>query len=168
VLSYDMPQSFVVNAPGAVTTNESHAKAGPSECGLASGVLSGSILSWQSCDYGPTPPLGSTSWSPSDVVGGPGCLNSYTVTGQVTCSGAFCAASGVNFPITLNDIYPQPLNAMEFGDGMTSFSMRGLGAPPSGAGKNGVELPNQEPSRTWLGLDGTLIDQSCQPLPSCD
>lgn len=168
LLSYRMPQYFVVEAPGAVTTNDSEATAGPHECGLALGQLKGNTVSWAECDYGPSPPQGSTAWAPNDVVGGPGCIQGYQVKGSVTCTGSFCSVSGVDFPIVLDDDYPQPLNSFQFGPSFSTLSMRGIGAPPGNAGYDGVELPNVEPSRSWLGLDGTLVSQICQPLPSCD
>lgn len=166
ILSYLMPQKFQVNAPGATTINDSSAQAGPDACGLAVGSLDGTVVNWRSCDYGPAPPLGTTSWGSSDIVGGEGCLNQYSVTGTVTCSGAFCAASGVDFPINLNELYPQPLNSFVFSEDFTTFTMKNLGAPPSNPGVPGVELPNKEPSRSWIGLDGTLVEQACEPLPN--
>lgn len=168
LLSYQMPQYFVVNAPGAVTTNESEAKAGPDECGLAQGQLSGNTVSWAACDYGPTPPQGSTAWGPTDVVGGPGCVQGYKVNGTVTCAGTFCQASGVDFPIELADNYPQPFNSFQFGPSFSTLSMRGIGGPPSGDGYDAVELPNVEPSRSWIALDGTLLSQSCEAAPQCE
>lgn len=168
ILEYALPQYFVVDAPGAKTTTDLQVKTRHDACGLAVGTLSGTTLVWDNCDYGPAPPHGTTQWTPQDVVGGPGCLDGYHVQGTVTCSGAFCAASGVDFPLAVDDTYPQPLNTFVFTHDLATFSMRAQGGPAQGQGHNGVEVPSSEPSRTWLGLDGTLIDASCEPPPACE
>lgn len=168
ILEYRLPQYFVVNAPGAVTTTDLQVTTVYDECGLAHGSLSKTSLVWDNCDYGPAPPHGTTKWTPADVLGGPGCLDGYHVQGTVTCAGAFCSASGVDFPLDVDDNYPQPLNTFLFSEDLTTFSMRAQGGPPEGVGHNGVEVPSAEPSRTWLGLDGTLMDVECAPEPVCD
>lgn len=38
----------------------------------------------------------------------------------------------------------------------------------TGAGRKGVERANSELSRSWIGLDGTLIETTCEKVPSCD
>ncbi len=167
ILEYALPQYFVVDAPGAITTTDLQVTTRYDACGLAVGTLSGSSLVWDNCDYGPAPPHGTTKWTPQDILGGPGCLDGYHVLGTVTCSGAFCSASGVDFPLSVDDTYPQPLNTFTFTDDLSTFSMRAQGGPSQGQGHNGVEVPSSEPSRTWLGLDGTLIDVTCEPPPAC-
>lgn len=167
VLSYDLPQQFLIEAPGARVTTDTHASAGPNDCGLAEGSFDGGRISWQSCDYGPAPPLGTTSWGADDVVGGPGCIRDFSVNGTVVCSGPFCSTSGVDFPITVDDLYFQPLNSFVFSDDLSTFAMRSEGAPAINASQVGVELPNNEPSRTFLTLDGTQLSLTCQALPVC-
>jgi len=168
MLQYSIPQKFVVDAPGAQTTTDLDVSTTFDACGLASGTMNGTTLVWDTCDYGPAPPHGTIEWAPDDVVGGPGCMNGYHVQGTVSCAGAFCSAAGIDFPLQVDDNYPQPLNSFLFSADFSTFSMRAQGGPAQGVGHEGVEVPSTEPSRTWLGLDGTLLDVSCEPAPSCD
>lgn len=168
LLSYEMTQQFTAGNSLARVRTDNQIDAGPKECGLALGTLKKDVIEWAACDYGSAPPLGTKSWSWSDVVGGPGCMNGYHTKGRIECSGAFCGAAGVDFPLDVDETYPQPLNHFEFSSDKRSFEMKDRGAPQINAGRGGVEVPSSEPSRTWLGLQGTLLSRSCEPAPTCE
>lgn len=167
LISYQLTQHFVVDSAGVSVRTATETRAARDVCGLARGELERRLLTWGVCDYGPAPPHGTTDWGMSDVVGGPGCLNGYHVEGRIECSGLFCGASGVDFPLVLDEIYPQPLNSFEFSQDLETFSMEGLGAPALNAGRPGVELPSSQPSRTWLSLTGARTSTVCEEPPSC-
>ena len=53
------------------------------ECGLASGELDGSTVSWDECGFGAE--HGTPSWTPAEGAYGPGCVGDYHVEGIVEC-----------------------------------------------------------------------------------
>ena len=133
------------------------------ECGLSSGELSGSTLTWDECSFGAE--HGTTSWSPDDGAYGPGCISDYQVTGTVDCVDDALLAScsdgwldeGVN---VLDYVYNQPMLRLDFDSpGLERFTMIGT--------DYGTELPTFTNNRTWLSLEGELKSMTLEPTPEC-
>lgn len=133
------------------------------ECGLSSGELSGSTLTWDECSFGDE--HGTPSWSPDDGADGPGCIRDYAVTGTVDCVDEALLAScsdgwldeGVN---VLDYAYSQPLLSLDFDSPeLERFTMIGA--------DYGTELPTFTNNRTWLSLIGVLKSKTLEPTPDC-
>jgi hypothetical protein len=100
--AYDMTLDFTVNAPGATVETDLQTDAGPVECGITSGVLDGSSL----------------TWSPSAIV------DLHTV-GQILCNGLFCGAGGLpnGDPVAQDNTSDMPLSSFEFDGDLSGFTM---------------------------------------------
>jgi hypothetical protein len=86
------------------------------ECGVATGTLSGTTLTWDTC----TPPAtyGTTKWATSELAVGAGCATLWGDVGNLYCgSGAICTLgklqSGDN-PVTRPPEWPEPLSKFVF------------------------------------------------------
>ncbi|HUU03342.1 MAG TPA: calcium-binding EGF-like domain-containing protein [Myxococcota bacterium] len=121
---------------------------------LATGSLTlgaNSEVAWDACDYPAGYNDANDTFTP-DVVGtGPGCLDPYRSVGNVNCSGSFCGAGGLNNGDNPQDeTWEQALSTLSFSSDLTSLSM------------DFMLVPNRSPSRTYISVEGTLTDISCQ------
>lgn len=176
LLEYNMPIKFSTETSGIKVDTDVLASAGPNGCGVASGKLTGTSLAWDSCMYNATNGDNANSWTPDDAADGPGCIANYKSVGTVTCTDNSALASCMQGNLMdgenkQDEMWNQPLNTFEFGDGFKTFTMAGAGgpaienqkAPPEPA----VETPNRSPSYTWFNLLGTETarKQSCGCSP---
>lgn len=142
----------------------------------ATGTLTTHSLEFDICDYDESYGKSSTSWTLDATAEGPGCLEGYVSRGVVVCGGlpALCTlgllARGSNYQ---DDTWTQPFNDFVFKPGWTEVAMGGadrlvvggeeVDACPNGPcpAEGAVELPNGNPSRTWLSFSGELVETRC-------
>jgi hypothetical protein len=141
----------------------------------ATGTITGGELRFDLCDYDASRGLSSTSWTLAATATGPGCLVEYASRGAVFCAtSAFCGAGGLVYGSNpQDDVWTQPFNAITFQDGWDAVAMGGAeqlvvdGALVDSCKSSpcpaevAVEIPNDNPSRTWLSFTGTLAEQRC-------
>ena len=60
-----------------------------------------------------------------------------------------------------NGMWTQPLNSLEFASDMSTVTMGGLDRPAESTVDDKVEIPNDSPSRTYLGFTATLVSTDC-------
>ena len=165
ITSFELLQDFTVsvNLVGEIALETYLMSSAQDECGLATGELQGSTISWDECTFGPD--HGTTKWSPDEGASGQGCISDYHVEGTVDCIDDSILAScgdgwledGLN---TLDYVYDQPMLSLEFdSDNLERFTMEGT--------SYGAELPTYTNNRTWLTLDGTLKSMTLEPTPDC-
>ncbi len=99
--SYDMDINFVISGVTTVTT-DLVATAGPAECGLTSGPLSGTTV----------------DWAPAEIA------DVHTM-GTILCMGNLCGLGGLpnGMAVPVDDTAPQPTNPFDFSADLTTFSM---------------------------------------------
>ena len=133
------------------------------ECGLASGQLYGTDITWDDCGFGPE--HGTPHWTPDEGAYGPGCIGDYHVEGFVECVDGSMVASCTDawFNEGVNDmdyVYNQPLLSFDFDSSdLESFTMTGS--------SYGIEMPTFTNNRTWLSLEGELLSMNLEPTPEC-
>jgi hypothetical protein len=165
VTHFELLQDFQVsvNMWGEIAIITDLLSTASDECGLSSGELDGSTVTWDDCSFGAE--HGTTSWSPDEGAYGPGCISDYHVEGIVECVDDALLAScsdgwldeGDN---VLDYVYNQPMLSLEFdSDDLESFTMKGT--------DYGTELPTFTNNRTWLSLNGELKSMSLEPTPDC-
>ncbi len=101
MVSYSMEVNFVVDGATTVTT-EISGQAGPDDCGVTQGLLSGTTI----------------AWAPPQIV-------DYTTEGSVLCEGALCAAGGLpnGEPVDMSGTDDQPITNFEFEADLSGFTM---------------------------------------------
>ncbi len=101
MVEYQMSLHFVVDGTVTVAT-DIEGIAGPEECGITQGLLSGTTVAW-------APPL----------------IADYATMGQVLCEGALCSAGGLpnGDPVVMDDVVDQPINDFVFEDDLSAFTM---------------------------------------------
>lgn len=162
VLCHDIRQNFR-NMQGVITYTRGSAVATTSAV-LASGTLTEGVLTWDTCTYSDTYGDSISSWTPADTATGPGCLANYTSTGDVNCAAPsfVCGVGNLQVGHNIQDgTWTQPLNSFEFGTELGTLTMGGLDQPPEATVDDKVEIPNDSPSRTYLGFTATLVSTTC-------
>lgn len=164
VLCHDIRQNFR-NEQGVITYTRGSAVSTTSAT-LASGTLdtSTNVLTWDACTYSDTYGVDVNSWTPADTASGPGCLAQYRSQGDVNCAaGSFiCGVGNLQEGHNIQDgMWTQPLNGYEFGADLATLTMGGLNQPAEASVDDKVEIPNEAPSRTYLGFTATLVDTTC-------
>ena len=165
IAAFDLLQEFRVSVDmfGEIAIVTDLLSTAADECGVASGQLAGSTITWDECGFGTD--HGTNSWNPDDAAYGPGCIRDYHVAGVVECEDNAWLAScedgwldeGVN---ELDYIYNQPMLRFDFDSAdLESFTMVG--------GDYGTELPTYTNNRTWLMLEGVLKRMTLEPTPDC-
>lgn len=98
---YEMGIHFVVGGIVTVAT-DLDAEAGPEECGVTTGMLEGTTVSWM----------------PSAIV-------DHHTMGQLLCTGALCGLGGLpnGDPVPVDETNDQPVNDFVFSDDLSSFTM---------------------------------------------
>lgn len=138
MVDYSLRQNFVTGISLAEVTTELQTSCGPDPCGVASGTLDGSTLTW-------TPPEAAP----------------YCRDGQVSCTGSFCGSSGSPpegqpFVFDNDCSTPLPLNAFVFDSGVGSFAM------------DPVQISHDQNQTTSLAFVGAEVDRQLDPAtPSC-
>jgi len=139
VVEYSLTQSFVTGVSGlASVTTDLDTWAGPDDCGVAQGTLSGTTLTFNPAEAAP-----------------------YCRDGQVSCEGVFCGSAGSppsDQPFIFNNdcSEPLPLNAFELASDLSSFTMAA------------VVLSQDSNQTTSLAFVGTETDrQQDSTTPSC-
>jgi hypothetical protein len=165
ITSFELLQDFMVsvNLLGEISIFTELLSTSSDECGVASGQLAGSTMTWDECRFGPE--HGTPRWSPDDGAFGAGCVHDYHVEGIVECVDDSFVAScedgwldeGRN---TLDYVYNQPMLSLNFArDDLKRFTMKGS--------NYGAELPTFTNNRTWLSLEGELKSMRLEPTPDC-
>lgn len=162
VLCHDIRQNFR-NMQGVITYTRGSAVSTTSAV-LASGTLTAGVLTWDTCTYSDTYGDSPSSWTPADTATGPGCLANYTSTGDVNCAAPefVCGVGNLQVGHNIQDgMWTQPLNGFEFGTELATLTMGGLNQPVEATVDDKVEVPNNSPSRTYLGFTATLVSTTC-------
>ncbi len=173
VLCYDLRQQFgALNNVFTVVRAYSVDPAG----GLQStGSLSAGTITWDTCTPSPTTYCSADApWTPADSAIGPGCLAEYTSVGDVYC-GLMNLCSAGNLVSGHNPQYAQwtqPLHPFVFSGDTNPFdtvTMAGPAVPDDVCATefgtqwvaDKVQIPNDSPGLTFLGITGTLRTMEC-------
>ena len=162
LLCYELTQNFR-NPQGVITSTRGFAVA-DSGTPVASGNISANVLTWDTCTYSDTYGDSPSSWTQADVATGPGCVNGYQSVGDVNCAAPalVCNIGNLMEGHNVQDgMWDQPFNNFELGTDLATLTMGGLGRPTESLVDDKVEIPNDAPSRTYLGFDATLVDVTC-------
>jgi hypothetical protein len=131
---------------------------------VATGTLGSNVLTWDTCTYSDSYGDSITSWTPADTATGPGCIAGYRSQGDVNCAAPNLVCSIGNLDVghnIQNGMWTQPLNSLEFASDMSTVTMGGLDRPAESTVDDKVEIPNDSPSRTYLGFTATLVSTDC-------
>jgi len=129
IVDYSLNQNFVTGISLATVTTELMTTAGPDPCGVATGTLGGTTLTWSPTEAAP-----------------------YCRDGQVSCTGAFCGSQGSppeNQPFVFDNdcTVPLPLNEFEFTDGVAAFTMAAVVMSQDGNATTTLAFVGTETSR---------------------
>lgn len=159
ILYYELIQGVSQTVSGTtITTDVTAASPAFGQTGntlpLAAGTLTLGTrprIAWGSCTYPDGYDDTVTSFT-SDVVGtGPGCLQPYHSVGNVTCTGSFCSAGGLDEGDNPQDSeWEQALNALVFNATMTTFRMEF------------TQVPNKTASRSYVAWEGVRTSLVCE------
>ena len=130
--AYDMRMDFVVDSGFTKVTTNLHNVSGPAECGIAEGPFNGKL-----------------NWS------GPRGIRDVRSVGVITCDGAACGIAGLPAREDVDNTDDQPLNAFDFTNGVSNFTM------PE------IENPGDDQARTFLILAGTETGRELKTAPAC-
>lgn len=142
IVEYSLVQNFVTGVPNvASVTTDLATTAGPEDCGVTQGTLSGTTL----------------AFSPAE-------MNPYCRDGSVSCQGGLCGTSGsppANDPFVFaNDCSePFPLNDFEFTNGVADFTMAGVVVSSDA---------NQTTTMTFVGTQSDLQEDTNTPGCACN
>ena len=155
--------SVTIDMLGEYTIASSLLSHADNECGASIGALSDTTIHWGECHYGSG--HGDPSWTPESGAEGVGCIHGYHVQGTIDCVDntplGTCSDGWLNEGSNpQNYVYAQPLLSIEFADtDMEHFVMQ--------SGLYGVEIPTYSNNRTWLALEGRLIESRLEHTPAC-
>jgi len=99
--SYDMSLNFGVGGPVTVTT-ALETSAGPVECGVTPGTLTGTTVTWS-----------------------PSVIQDLTQVGSILCMGGLCSTGGLpnGTPQLIDEVVDQPIDDFVFAADFSSFTM---------------------------------------------
>tara|TARA_Y100001934_G_scaffold100868_1_gene124040 strand:- start:420 stop:1073 length:654 start_codon:yes stop_codon:yes gene_type:complete len=156
LLELNFREDFEVTSFGIRTTTQNSVQVGPAPCGAGIGDLQGNILTWDACTPGEGFGVDRNSWTPESGASGPGCAQDMRTSGNVHCEGVMCGTAGLEEGDNpQNDRYDQKLNNLVFSADLSTVEMEK------------VEIPNREPSRTFISLTGTQTGAQRAPIPAC-
>ena len=113
-------------------------------------------MTWETCTPGEGFGVDRNSWTPESGASGPGCAQDMRTSGNVHCEGVMCGTAGLEEGDNpQSDHYDQKLNNLVFSADFSSVEMEK------------VEIPNREPSRTFISLTGTQISAQRSSIPAC-
>jgi hypothetical protein len=123
---------------------------------MATGTWSANSVSWATCNAHPDWNSSSISaYTPDDESTGPGCLNNYRSRGNVHCSESSWSLGNCSDGALVlgdnpqNSMHNQPLNALALSADGASVSL------PK------TNVPNTNPSRTYIDFTGTRSSVTC-------
>ncbi|MBT6431849.1 MAG: hypothetical protein HOK28_02080 [Deltaproteobacteria bacterium] len=155
VLYYSMDQVFSSTVSGLTTNTNTNGTAGTNTntVSLNAGSLSGTALTWQTCNTSGS----GNNWTPDNPASGAGCVPNYQSSGNVECIDnsalANCSTGGLqdgDNPQT--ESWTQLFKNFSFGDGFNTVTM------------NEAPIPNRSPSTTYVEFNGTLaFPAECVP-----
>jgi len=162
IIEYFMPMEFSVNTVGTVVNTDVDHSAGllqlsgsPQAIGnppalgrtcaaVASGTLTGTTLTWETCGANPD---NSIDWTFAKAVSGdPGCLHRMSVWGNVNCSAGLC------------NLVPGTGNQRQTWDQkLKSFVFSGTNLATATFTMEEVQTPNVTSVKTFIGLKATSV-----------
>ena len=133
-------------------------------------------IAWSPCDaadtYWSEDRKGDGSYRQSDVSSGKGCLSTLRWVGNIHCSGLCGLGSPKRGDNPTFDVWTQPLINGPESSGVNSVAVSGDGrasnitTPTSASsGHQSYNVPNDDPSRTWMSWVGTRRDAT--PFTTC-
>ncbi len=102
MVSYAMSMHFLVDSGVTTVATDLEAEAGPDECGVTTGAVAGTTV----------------TWTPSAIVG-------HHSMGQILCNGGLCGAAGLpnGMPVPQDETTDQPVSDFVFAPDFSSFTM---------------------------------------------
>ena len=156
LLELHFAENFEVTSFGIRTTTRNTVRVGPNPCGAGEGQFDGNTIVWDSCTPGEGFGEDRNSWTPESGASGPGCAQGMQTAGNVHCEGVMCSSGGLEEGDNpQNDRYDQKLNNFVFSADLSTVEMEK------------VEIPNREPSRTFISLAGSQVEATAAPIPAC-